>query len=220
MSTLSTLVTMVRGFTGRADKDLVAAAGLRLALDEVVRRLDLPDQRTSVDITVTALTTAGVPLPVDCKRVVSVRVTDGTSTWPVDYRAKASVLRFYPNSELESLSTPTQCYTEGSTLYLAPMSTVGLTLKLTYIKKPSFSSVTDPVNSLPDAETAMVFWASSYVFEACELGLRADRMLQRYGQALSDLVLDKAKTFVSQGSVSVSDPLDDPNAYLDPFVGH
>lgn len=205
--------------TGRTDKVSLINRAINLAVAEVSSQRLWTDLQTEADVSLTE-GVRYVDLGVEVTRVSEIRLLDGESSGPLDIRPKDQVISLSPYPENASTSKPRMGYLEGTKLYLVPVPDDDYTIRFTYYKlHPALDNDTDEV-LIRHAATAVVAFATLWVFKSLEKLEDEQRWLATYVNLLNSAKkVDKDNTVVIRQAQPYGQTKTlSGNPQLDPFV--
>ena len=216
------LENLILESTGRSDKLTLIRSAINIALEEVSGAALWNDLRT--EDTVTAV--GGEPyvdLAEDAVRVAEVRRIEGLLSRPLLIRPKTWLVTRYPSVESMSNQRPVYGYITGQRLYFVPIPDVSYDITYTYFPlHPELTNATDEV-LIRAASTAVIAFATFWVFQSIEMSEDAKRWFDIYQDRLKRAIkIDGADSAVKYEAEKRSNPgtYIPPNAayWLDPFV--
>ena len=175
--TRAQLRTSVMELTKRTDKETLTNDALDFALLELQNEYLYRVVRTEADLS-TSQDDVSEALPSGFHRLLEVRLIDSTSSYPIEVRSLKWVLENFPNISADSSSKPDWCYEEGGVLYFSCPLDAAYTIRVTYYALSTFVSDAT-VNPIPVAESALIFYATSYVYDGLELDKDARKWEKR-----------------------------------------
>ena len=220
--TRATLLAMVKNRTARTDKDDVIIEGLDLGLEEYTMRHEFRALRLESDLSIVA-DDESVSAPSTMRTIEEARLIDGTMSYPMRIKSKSWLTSRWADVSELSTSKPQYLYEETGTLYLYPVSDGTYTVRVTTYSNCGTLSASTTENPVPLLDSAIVHWATAYLYNATEQYEKAatwERMAERAFQVAVQ-ANGRVVRMEIKAALDVPESLTLPSErYLDPFAGH
>lgn len=171
--------------TGRSDKESLINSAINIALNKVSSSHLWNDLLTEASVTLVVDATS-VSLESDVRRLVEVRVLDGTSSYKLRIRPMDWVVKMFPDLSVRSSGKPRHGYLQGTTLHFVPKSDDTYTVKYSYYKlHPDLINDTTSILIL-QADEAIIAYATHWVFKSLQLHNDASQWLGLFAIELAN----------------------------------
>ena len=215
----SEIRTLIIATTGRSDKETLINSAINIALRKVSAEALWNDLLTEADVTTGADDTY-VTLADNVRRLTEVRWIDGLNSSRIVIQPKTWIIRLYPAPDELPSGVPLFGYLQGLRLYLVPpVAEADYTIRYSYYPLHADLSDDTTETTIPQADEAVIAYATYWVFKSLEQHDDAERWLIDYRLRLVDakrMDLSSAVDYAGRPR-GLGDPVS-ANYYLDPFV--
>lgn len=163
-----TIRDLVIETTGRTDKEALINSAINIALNKISSEHHWNDLLIEATVALVVDATS-VSLASDVRRLTEVRFLDGLSSYKLQIRPMAWVVKMFPDLSIYSKGRPRYGYLQGTTLHFIPKSDSTNTIKYSYYKLNA--DLTDDTTniSILHAGEAVIAYATYWVFRALQL---------------------------------------------------
>lgn len=179
--------------TARDDKESIADAAIDLAFSRLSQMHTWQQGRLDQQFPL-AIGDSFITLPLGTRSVIEIRMLDGIRSYPMVLEDKATVLRRVPNPPVMPPSRPYYLYREtdsagNDNLYFVPLTVAAFTIDATIDFGATIGPEDDDESNIPDADEAVVAFATSYVFKSIGDTESAGLWEAQFNQAAARLIL-------------------------------